>query len=417
MRLHRTPTTAAFVLALAALALPDQARGEDTYEAPLSLRASQILPADLHAGPHHRVEETVRNDGYINSYVINSTFGTIPVQGTELLHRRVHEISALAAMDEVRQSEVFLEALGSAAMSPVRGAVDLVTDPVDTVTGAAKGVGKMFESIGHSIFGSPSEQEAGVIETVIGYDVQKRKIAFDYGVDPYSYNGLLQERLIELARAATVGGIGVKVGFSFIPGPGRLAVGGTSLTSQMNGLIRDKSPAELKSLNRDKLEAMGVGEQLTDVFLDHPKYSPSVTTRLVGALAALESVSGREAYIKRAALADSEVGAYLLQRRALMHVAYHSKVAPLQRFVTVNKYPFAQTQDGRLLVLVPLDYLTWSQETALVIEDMQRARDSLGLTGYDLWISGEVSPMARKMLETGGWRIVTSANAQLKPDE
>jgi hypothetical protein len=48
---------------------------QPAYEPSTTLNASQILPRELLAGPNHRVEERVYNDGYINRYTVLSKFG------------------------------------------------------------------------------------------------------------------------------------------------------------------------------------------------------------------------------------------------------------------------------------------------------------------------------------------------------
>jgi hypothetical protein len=45
------------------------------YENAPVLQASKILPADLLYGPNHRVQEKIVNDGYMNTYRIDSKFG------------------------------------------------------------------------------------------------------------------------------------------------------------------------------------------------------------------------------------------------------------------------------------------------------------------------------------------------------
>lgn len=51
------------------------AAAKSNYEKPSVLKASKILPADLVTGPHHRLDDKVRNDGYMNTYTLHSTFG------------------------------------------------------------------------------------------------------------------------------------------------------------------------------------------------------------------------------------------------------------------------------------------------------------------------------------------------------
>ena len=54
------------------LALPALAA---EFEAPPTFKAGEILPPELLQSEHHRVEEIVENDGYLNYYRIESDFG------------------------------------------------------------------------------------------------------------------------------------------------------------------------------------------------------------------------------------------------------------------------------------------------------------------------------------------------------
>ncbi|MCH8014604.1 MAG: hypothetical protein IH823_07505, partial [Candidatus Dadabacteria bacterium] len=53
-----------------------------TYEQPVILKASEILPPDLVKGPHHQVDERVVNDAYLNIYTIHSEFGDVQATST-----------------------------------------------------------------------------------------------------------------------------------------------------------------------------------------------------------------------------------------------------------------------------------------------------------------------------------------------
>ena len=162
---------------------------------------------------------------------------------------------------------------------------------------------------------------------------------------------------------------------------------------------------------------MGVAPALADPFLDHPKFSPSMTTHLVGALEQMKGVQNRDLYIARAVLAQNEFLAYALQERAKMHAAYHTRVKPIARFVAANNRPFAQSTDGRLLVIGPVDYLTWDQTSTPIVNTIMGQQQSLNITGYELWVTGTVSPLVRRNLESRGWQIYTKAGEKLTFDQ
>src|SRR5215831_3703434 len=106
------------------------------YEAAQTLQASKFLPAELRSGPNFRVDEKVTNDGYLNTYHINSKFGTFTAVSTAMLRKRIGEVNALVVMEKVKGTSEFTNALSSAK--------NLVTHPVDTLSGAATGLGVAF---------------------------------------------------------------------------------------------------------------------------------------------------------------------------------------------------------------------------------------------------------------------------------
>ncbi len=68
----------------------------------------------------------------------------------------------------------------------------------------------------------------------------------------------------------------------------------------MNKILLDSAPEDLRQINREKLEQMGVRESVIKEFLHHPKYSPRHETILVHALAEMKGVKNRDQFIKQA---------------------------------------------------------------------------------------------------------------------
>jgi hypothetical protein len=329
---------------------------------------------------------------------------------------RLHEVEALQQMEEVKRSDVFVEALKTSAKAPLELAKGLVTDPGQTVSDVGEGVGDFFGSVGHSLFGSPSEEEAGAIETVVGYDVIKRQYAYEFGVDPYTHYKALQERLIELSRAALVGGITTKVAFAAVPNrPASITLRATGFSEGMRKLVRDKSPAELKDINGERLAKMGVDGSVAELFLDHPHYSPTKKTYIVNALDQMTGVADRGNFIRRAALAPDEQMAFLMQRMAELMLSYHATVAPAKRLVSAGRLVFLQRADGVAVGVVPLDHVIWRRTTAERMAEMGQALDGLeGAAGKELWVEGTVSQLFRENLTSQGWVVQDKAGDKLE---
>lgn len=169
------------------------------YESAAVLNASQILPPALLTGPNHRVDEHVLNDGFMNHYRIRSKFGDTAASTAEL-GKRVHEIYAIDRMNAVKGSQEFTDAIKESGQDVVEGAKGLLTNPVNTVSTAVSGVGKLFQRGGEALFGDPqSKAEDSRWKTAIGFEKVKREYASEFGVDVYSSNKLLQDQLDALS--------------------------------------------------------------------------------------------------------------------------------------------------------------------------------------------------------------------------
>jgi len=384
------------------------------FEMPPVLRASEVLPGVSLVGPNYRIEASVHNDGYKNRYSLTTPYGPLTVEGTDMLMIRLKELKAIQHMEELKLTKAYGDAFKNAAKGPLRTAKELVTNPLDTAKGTVTGVHKWFDNIGHSVLGKGSKEEEGTIKTILGFDSVKRKFAYEFGVDPYSSNEPLQERLNEISWAAFAGGMTVRVAFTAIPGAAGLAVSGSGFVDGMNKLVRDKTPAELKELNEGKLKAMGVHESLADVFLEHPKYSPSKKTYLVGALDRMGGVGGRDVLIREASLVEEESVAFFTQRRAEMLAGYHVNIAPVARLVRVVNASFAQRKDGTIIGVFPLDHVPWTRSVSRNVTVAVRAINKLpNFTGVELWLAGTVSPLARRNLEAMGFRVKENTEEKL----
>jgi hypothetical protein len=382
------------------------------YERAPVFRASQILPPDLVTGPSHRIDETVRNDGVMNLYQINSRFGLFEAQSTAEMKIRVHEVYAIGAMEEVQSSEAFAESVKNAGAGVVEGVGHAVTDPVGTVSAGISGVGKLFQRAGAKLSGDPrSESEDSAMSDLIGVSKKKREYAAEFGVDVYSSNAVVQENLDRLAQAGFFGGLGVNVPVGVVAGPVLMA---TQTANRMKGVFRDMSATDLRLMNEKKLEGMGVSAEVIDLFISNRFFSPRHQTLLVAALEEMRGTEGRGHLVRFAVQTEEEDMALFRQLQAEMYAGYHRRVQPLARFVPLGKLVAAKTQGGALVFNVPLDYLAWNRDMASFMRWVNReVSEAAGAAEKHVWVTGAVSPLARKSLESKGWNVHEGAASLL----
>jgi hypothetical protein len=392
---------------IASLVFTAVAGEDEPFEDPPFFRASQILPENLLTGPNWELNELVFNDGYNNNYNIITTYGDFTVDSTYLLKIRLHELQVLNQMEEVKRGKVYLKAVIEAGKGPFRFAKGLITRPIRTTSGVVSGVGSYFGNIRHSLFGSPSEREEGKLKTAILFSGTKRKVAYDFGIDPYSSNEPLQVRLDEITWAVYGGNMTLSAALLPIQGLAGTLVSVSSLSQSMRQMIRDNAPRELRKLNTRKLKKMGVDKSLAKAFLKNPELSPTKSTYIVGALELMDGAEDRGLFIVKATvIQEPSVGLYF-QRQAELMASYHTNVAPVARIVESREFPFIQTKEGKVIGIFPIDHLAWIRSMADTVDisaDMVLEGIS-GVTGKELWFEGTVSEMARKNLETRGWTV------------
>lgn len=389
------------------------------YETPGILDAYEILPPELLEGKNFWLDRRVVSYGLNNRFIINSHFGKFEANGEEMLRIREHEVVAIGGLREIKKTKAFGEAFKKAATSPLKGAQALITDPVDTIKGIPKGIGKFFGRIGEMTKGGRGDLEDGYTKELIGFAAIKRKYAYKFGVDVYSSNEVLQKDLNSVSWAGFAGGMTVNVAMIGIKGASNTAfyaVKGTQLVHGMNQILLDSSPEDLQKLNRKKMVEMGVRDSVIKEFLKTPAYSPRHQTILVQALAEMQGVKGREQFIKKALYAEYEEEAFLYQRMAEMLHGYHKHVKPIKELVPVRKFVVGYTSDQTVVATFPVDLLYWIELTDLG----SAALAKLDLTGRpikktEIWVTGNLTPRTMKEFNARGLVVKERAGEVLMP--
>jgi len=377
-----------------------QSQPSSPFEQPITLRASQVLPRALLKGRFHTVEENVRNDGYLNSYTLRSNFGSFRAVSTALLSTRIDEINAMAAMQNVSQSQEFGKKLAEGGESVVKGAVNLISDPLNTLGSAASGVGKLFTRANERMTGnSTSKYEEKGMSNITGFARTKREYAKAFGVDPYSTSPTLQTALDNVARAGFAGGLTAMALKALIPGGVGLVVSSVGGVNWLNDFDVAAPPTELHSANRERLKRMGLPPDLADRFIENDEYTPTQQTLLAMALDKMAHTKDKAEFVRLACTTSNQDQALFRQRMAQMYAGYDSAVGRIDRFVALGHLVGAKTASGKIVLCFPLDYLFWTERTANAVRDMSADMARSGVNSVELWITGQTSPKARKALQ------------------
>ena len=382
------------------------------YEQQPVLKASQLAPAELLRGARFQVDEMVPTDGFLARFTLRSDFGTFEAHGRGMLQIRVAEVAALEQLDAVSKTETFAKALGSAAVRPVKAVGQIITNPVETAKGVPGGVERFFGRVKRGATNlweattdsdKPSADRAeevarrvgGISVDALGYEQERRQLAKELKVDPYTTNPILAAKLDEVAWVTFSARLGINT-LTGVLVPGSMAISGTTFTTD---LVWDTPTAELLRLNEQKLREMGLSDKVVRAMTRNPWYSLSVLTTFVTGLEQLQGVTGRDAVVALAANAASEDQAHFIAEAMQMLVRYQTTAGPLNT-VTARGTVTARTRRGAVVVPAPVDYVAWTQRVA----EFAR-RSDLKASERSVWLTGQMSSRARRELTTAGWRV------------
>lgn len=401
-----TPGRILTTVAAACTALGASAQAAEKFEKPRSF-PSNLIPGISAAGQNYTIASPVTSDGFMRIYRVKTPYGDFEVIGDALMRARQFELAALRELDQVTNSEAFNKALAEAGLSPIRFAGQLLVNPLGTVGNTLSGIGSLFGQIGSSAHNAGKVQ-GDPIADLTGASRRKRELAVKLGVDPYTDFPPLQDKLTQLSQAAATGGLLVSGALMAIPGVGGLIVSNASTSANLTNMARDSTPAQLLDIGRQKLAAMGVDAKLTEVFLTNRNYTPLDAAIIVTSLEAIP-VAGRDVFISRAASVNRRDAAFFMRRQAELLAEYQEKTGAITGFVPLGGFPFALTTAG-VMGLLPLDALSWTENTGRAMRDITDSMKRLGRAGKaELRITGQATPLAKQQLKALGWTVIDSA--------
>ncbi len=365
------------------------------------LPASDFLPANYMQADYHRVLPEAKSDALNLTYSIESPAGYFSVQGTAFARERIREIGAIAKLRDIRKSDVFVSALKKAGASKLKTVGGILEDPIGTVRSLPKGASRFFNSLGESLSGEKSRSEDASYKQFLGASKAKRELAFKLGVDPYSSNETLQAEMDDVAWAAAAGGMVLNVATIAVDGGVGAVLSGINVTESLKQALISKAPADLRILNRNRLQAVAVSEPLITAFLDHPYFSPTHETVITEAIAGLGKIKGNDLFFKQANSSWTEVDARFFVFVAMMLRGYHEKVAPIAELRDYSTLVAALDKEGKLMVPLAADYAMWTERASGRIDAFAASlAEDTTVKGSSIWITGQFSPRFQEEMKT-----------------
>ena len=392
------------------------------YEGPKAFQASQLLKPAQVKGPHYTVASAVKTEGYLHVFDITTDYGPLEAEGKAMLLMRLHEVGAIAELDKVSKSEVFLKSAGTSVVNVGKGVATAVKDPEATAKGVGGGIKRFGTNLGRKAKRAgdkaadevksddePSqgaqkstEQKAadagtGVANSVLGVNGAARQWAAKVGADPYTTNPILKKALVDIGRVDAAGGLAAKIA---VPIP--MVVSGTA---SVGNLVWAKDPEELLKMNEQNLKAIGAsGDTIKALYLSKG-FTLTLYTRFVTSLHEV-NVPGCADYASTAGEADTEREAMFFVESADMLARFH-KQTPVAAILPDSRALVAKTKDGRALALIPVDWVRWTESYEKSLAEVEkRAKGELGVSKLEMRLTGTMSDVAKKEMAARGWTVV-----------
>ena len=384
---------------LLAIVLPVWAMAQT--EAPPVLKAADLAPTELLAGPDFKVDDVVPTDGFYGIFTVRGAYGSVQARGVTMLRVRAAEMQALARLEETTRREAIVGGAKDSAQQTRHAAGQTVRDPAGTLERAPEGVGRLFSRVGgkvekrvEKVTGTgDSSASAGQPE---GIAKARRSLAQKLGVDPYTDNPLLSAKLDQVARWERAGAVALAVGTS------GASIWAGIATKTLN-LVWAMSPEEVRAANEKRLASLAPGASTEEIraFLRNPAFTPTMQTLLVDQLELLALPRGCDSPVRLAGEMENHDQARFLVAATGLLRTYHERVAPLSSVESRGWLAVGLTSVGLLILPIPVDCLAWTDR---LVEF--GTRSDLHASRHEILITGSATPRMRKELSARRWTLL-----------
>ena len=407
------------------------------FESAGMVDAAKFLGADLMSSDFHLVSPEAWNDGYANTYRIETPQHIFVVQGTERAKMRIHEIQATQALRQrstaLKAGKAVVERTTNLVETPVRaisgvaGRFSAAENPSEALmvipSGAAEIVGNLGQGLKElgvtgwrittGAAGTHCQGVGGCVSkagediwsgfnSLMGKHAAAKEIHAELGTDPYTDNKALQRQVDRLAYADAYTSTAVKLGYTWsgVPILDPLATG---VGYYNNGEFVSVYEDAHKYRKRDKamMRSWGVSQDDITKLYKSEAFTHHTRTQLAKAVSTFGTNAYKARMITQAArsktrfLADSRLRVY-------KYLADLSQAGQISAFVADLPSAVAVDTNGIMLLPFAADYLKWTPEIAPTIAHL--AQISGGQA--EIHVLGTASPMFKQKAEALGVRVL-----------
>jgi hypothetical protein len=240
-----------------------------------------------------------------------------------------------------------------------------------------------------------------------GVTSSQRRWAQKLGVDPYSGNTVLQEKIAAVAKVDATANFAAKL---VTPN-----LGVVGYVVDVSNLVWSLDGEELRAHNLKQLKAVGITEEQIDAFLDNPAFSPTHQSFIVQAMVEMKDVADLDMILQLPDWAETESDAWFYTETITIMSRFHRSEQPVKALAGDFLIPAAVTSNDDVAFIVPVDYVSWSATLSDMLTGPMAsvAPDSAG--SRELWIRGQASESAAAAISDLGWSIKTGVKLEPLP--
>lgn len=401
------------------------ADAEEPIEGAPVFFARDLVDPKVLKSDSYRVKPVVELREFTYQFTIECSKGRYVANGKDDLYKVLHEIEVIEDLEEVSQTEAFAGAVSDTIASPFVTTFGVARRPIATVLGLPGGLarylgGKVYQvkrgsdkavskikEFRSSWDDEETEEEASESEEDkdtltekagklsrrhLGHDSAKRKWARKLSVDPYSNNMALQQALGRIAWATSIGEF---AGDFAVPSSEVFSYAGKT-----RELVWDKPGYQLEIEIMGVMKKCGVSKELAAAFRDSDVYSLTEKVDLSLAFLKLKPSESIPFLVEYALKAETKEDTELFLRTMEILVIYVCDVAEIHTISERGGLLVASSENGYDVYPLAVDYLHW---TPLVYEPL--LSEELWDEKREIWVAGQVSPIARMRLKHHGWEV------------
>lgn len=245
------------------------------------------------------------------------------------------------------------------------------------------------------------EEASRYFQRKSGYRKARRGWAKALGVDPYGDNAVLNRELFRVAVASAAGGFSLRL--AGMPG-----VPGLSELGDINDVVYDLDPLDLRLRNERVFAGLGFDRSFTDPLYDGKPWNARLLTDLADALQALDGVANLHALLAWAADATTRDEARFQAIVAGYYAKLHRR-RPLSHLHQGDALVSAVAAEGPVIVGAAFDHLAWTEDwagTFAAAVDQLRAEEGRAI---ELHLDGDASERLRSETAAAGVQLVEQA--------